>query len=211
MQMGAIFYFFLYSFSFSPCLFFPYFSFPFLSSNRCYLHTPPLPHSRVLGSPGGDVQTHLVPRFLHLMTQFFTAATQGTLLGHLALKATALCSWILWDCENQRFCSWQTTILRALHRQLTKTHFQSLRKRTTSMSETLGLWGRLLVWGSYRGLYRDSQGIEAEGHSLCILSLPHSSSPESSETSLSLLWGPIFLSTARGHLCITRKQVQITK
>lgn len=59
----------------------------------------------------------------------FTAATQGTLLDPLALKAVGLCSWISQDCNNQRFCSWQATTPRVLYRQQTETHLQSFWER----------------------------------------------------------------------------------
>ena len=83
-----------------------------------------------------------------------------------------------------------------------------LRKRPICLSKIFGLWNRLLVWYSYSWLWRGSR--EADGCNLC--TLPHSGSPVSSRKEFMPFSGaPNCVATAKGHLYITCKQVQIIK
>lgn len=78
-----------------------------------------------------------------------------------------------------------------------------LRKRPIFLSRSFGLMNRRLVWHTYRGLQRWSQGMEAGGCNLCILPGPYSSTLVSSIKELIPLFGAlIFAAAARGHLYI---------
>ena len=116
------FFFLLSSFSSFFLSFFSYFSFFFSQWMPSLHYSHHTPESRI------SWKEHLHISSAPVFTSgdlVFTAATQGTLLDPLALKAVGLCSWISQDCNNQRFCSWQATTPRVLYRQQTETHLQS--------------------------------------------------------------------------------------
>lgn len=82
--------------------------------------------------------------------------------------------WVPRHCNNWRDSSWHTTTLRALQRWTGNTPPVFL-KSLLCLSGNFGLRAKLLVWHTYRGLWRCSQGMQAGGHNLYTLPLPYSS------------------------------------
>lgn len=99
--------------SFCFLCFFPtgtIFTFPLClaMAEKHHLHTLPLPYSRVPVSPGMEL-LH-IPDIL-----IFAATADGMPPFCLTQRPRELCSWVLWDCNNQRDSSRQATTPRTLH------------------------------------------------------------------------------------------------
>lgn len=152
-------------FFFSLYFCFPISLFPFYLPIGAIFVLRLCPFARVLGCPGEDVQTHLV--LVSIWWPSFSFTTQEHSLATWLWKPQP-CIPDLRTSWNQRFYSWQTTILRALHRQLTKTHPQSFLRRE--------LFACLKPWacgaGFWSGTQRTTQAqeLKLKGLIFCILS-----------------------------------------
>ena len=79
-----------------------------------------------------------------------------------------------------------------------------LRKRHICLYRIFGFRARLLVWHTYKGLWRYSQRMEASGCNFCVLPLPCSSSPISYRKELTVFSSAlIFAAAARKNIYIT--------
>ena len=97
----------------------------------------------------------------------FVAAAKGKLQWQ-----QGLCSLVPQECDNYRDNSGLATTPRTLHRQQTDTHPQRFHERCLLASPGALALGEGFRISHIQRLWRCSQGIQAEGEHLCILSLP---------------------------------------